>query len=58
MKASRRIDDTANAPNENTRRDAISSVFDELSSQFHGGSQDGDSIFAQLLNEHNERTVD
>ena len=39
------------------RRAALSSVFDELSSQFDRDSQTEKSLFAQLLDSHHGNTV-
>ena len=38
-------------------RNEIESVFDELSAQFDRGSQEENSLFSQLLDEHQRRKV-
>ena len=48
---------TAEGNNDVAPRNEIKSVFDELSAQFSQGSQDENSLFSQLLDEHHRRRV-
>ena len=49
--------ETAEGNNEVFPRNEIESVFDELSAQFDRGSQGENSLFSQLLDEHELRRV-
>ena len=48
---------TAEGNKDLATRNEIKSVFDELSAQFSQGSQDENSLFSQLLDEHHRRRV-